>query len=414
MSSLNLATLSIQELKGAVKSLIADAYSSLVEVKSEMLELEASITKDTPKEKKAEIRKVINRIEQERLIECYNEIRQLPAIMLHGSPGIGKSDGIKQLANELGIGFKDVRLTTTDSVDLRGLPMHDTDNMVAKWLPAGFLPNKQDNAFGGIMLMDELNAVPSAIQTAAYQIVLDKKIGEYELPDGWIIIAAGNKSTDKGVVYRLPTPLANRFIHLEIVVDIPQWIEWAEKSGLDPFVVNFIKGGIDQRHRTDDAMKSILFAFDPKSPDVAFPTPRSWHNVAKLQRMRDTDFASYLKFVSGTVGRKAQGLFLAFLNHRDELPDPESVLSGVPYDMPDKYDAVYAMISMLVHAIQKNPTVERIDKFTTNFIRQFDDNNRIDLAVLAAKNLANYIDGDLYVASGELMKFIVDHRITRG
>ena len=138
-----------------------------------------------------------------------------------GSPGVGKSSIIGQLARSLNLALRDIRALLLDPVDLRGLP-YVADGR-SKWATPEFLP--QEGA--GILLLDELNSAPAMVQAAFYQLILDRRLGEYTLPDGWVIIAAGNRDGDRAHTTRMPTPLRNRFVHLEFEVDAQEWSEWA-------------------------------------------------------------------------------------------------------------------------------------------------------------------------------------------
>ena len=375
-SKLNLSTISINELKNTIRTLLTNVYDKY------------SVDNYN-----------ISSLEEAKKIALYNEIRKLPAIFIHGSPGVGKSASIKQLAEELNIGFTDVRLTTLDPVDLRGLPFHDNENKLARWLPAGFLPTDTTNENGGIILIDELNAVPPAIQSSAYQLVLDKQIGEYTVPNGWIVVCAVNKMSDRGVTYRLPTPLANRFIHVELVVDEDQWLKWAVNNNIDSFIINFIRLGLNNRYAGNSredrkAMQSALFSFNPKSVDIAFATPRSWEHTSELAPIRDVDIALYNKLVRGTIGQKLGGLFFEFINHSNELPNPEDVLNGKPYDLPDKYDSIYAMVSMLITALRRNLTLNRLTNFVNNFLLHLSETAKIDIAVIASQDVVRMLKDD--------------------
>src|SRR6266481_4177725 len=163
-------------------------------------------------------------------------IKHKQAVFLWGSPGVGKSAVIRQLATSLNLTLQDVRALLLDPVDLRGLPFLGSDGR-SKWATPEFLP--QDGE--GILFLDELNAAPAMVQASCYQLVLDRKLGEYTLPDGWAIIAAGNRDSDRAVTTRMPTPLRNRFTHLNFEVDMQEWSEWAIRAGVRPEVIAFLR-----------------------------------------------------------------------------------------------------------------------------------------------------------------------------
>ena len=148
---------------------------------------------------------------------------------LWGPPGIGKSSIVKQISTAKSLQFIDLRLSLMDPTDLKGIPFYDKHEHHSVWAPPSFLPKSGE----GILFLDELNSAPPAVQASAYQLILDRQVGEYKLPDGWAIVAAGNRETDRGVVYKMPTPLANRFVHLEMEVDVNDWKDWAFSTGIE-------------------------------------------------------------------------------------------------------------------------------------------------------------------------------------
>ena len=157
-------------------------------------------------------------------LRCLVAARQ--PVFVWGGPGIGKSAVVRQLAEGLNVPLQDVRALLLDPVDLRGLPSIASDGR-SKWSTPEFLPHDGE----GILFLDELNAAPAMVQASCYQLVLDRKLGEYSLPDGWAILAAGNRDSDRAVTTRMPTPLRNRFVHLEFEVDLQEWSEWAIRVG---------------------------------------------------------------------------------------------------------------------------------------------------------------------------------------
>jgi len=181
-----------------------------------------------------------------------------PPIMLWGPPGVGKSSIVQQVTEERGIDFLDIRLAQRDPTDLRGIPVPEDGH--AKWLQPAELP--RDGR--GIMILDELPSAPPLVQVSAYQLTFDGKIGEYELPEGWYIVCAGNRIQDRAVVHRMSSALNNRLIHVDFEANVPDWITWALGVGLDPNIIAFIQWRGDE----------LLFKFNPESEEKAFPSPR--------------------------------------------------------------------------------------------------------------------------------------------
>jgi hypothetical protein len=245
-------------------------------------------------------------------------------LFLWGPPGVGKSAITKQLAQKLKLDIIDLRLSLLDSVDLRGFP-HMRESRMHFATPI-FLPTDPNSS--GILFLDEMNAGMPSVQAAAYQLVLDRRLGEYHLPDGWAIIAAGNRETDQGVTYTMPAPLANRFIHIEYEVQFDDWRVWAMANGVKPEVVNFM-----------NFRPGLLN--DPDFDKRAFPTPRSWEFVS---RILDSGRSPIVErgLIAGAVGDGASAEFAAFLKIFRNLPNPDSILLNpkgaiVPTDLATLY-----------------------------------------------------------------------------
>ena len=153
-------------------------------------------------------------------------------IFLWGPPGIGKSDIVKQLGEELEAHVIDVRLSLWEPTDIKGIPYFDSNDGTMRWAPPSELPSmefaKKHKQI--ILFMDELNSAAPSVQAAAYQLILNRRVGTYQLPDNVVMVAAGNRETDKGVTFRMPAPLANRFVHLEMTVDWDDYFEWAAEN----------------------------------------------------------------------------------------------------------------------------------------------------------------------------------------
>ena len=244
-------------------------------------------------------------------------------LFLWGPPGVGKSSLVKQTAAARDLQVIDLRLSLLDSVDLRGFP-HMVNGRMHFATPV-FLPTDPDST--GILFLDEINAGKPDVQAAAYQLVLDRAVGEYNLPPGWSIIAAGNRETDGGVTYTMPAPLANRFVHVEYDVHFDDWRAHAINSGYRSEVVNFI------------SFRPGLLN-DPDFDKKAFPTPRSWEFVNNILDSADPIVEAGL--ISGAVGDGASAEFRGFLKIFRNLPNPDGILlnpktATVPEDLATLY-----------------------------------------------------------------------------
>lgn len=251
---------------------------------------------------------------------------------LWGPPGAGKSSVVAEIAASLKRPLRDIRAPLLDPTDLRGIPAIEDGRAV--WCPPAFLPTPDEKP--GILFFDELNAAPSLVQASLYQLTLDRRVGEYELPDGWSIIAAGNRAEDRAVTFRMPSALANRFIHLEFEVNLDDWRRWAARAGVHPLVTSFLSTRPELLHsQTQDAS--------------AFPTPRSWKMVSDTIAALET-IEGCRDVLPGVVGEGATHEFLAYCEHalkEDVLVKIVKNPGGEP--LPDGLGDLYALVSYLVH-----------------------------------------------------------------
>lgn len=316
------------------------------------------------------------------ILRCFAAKRPL---FLWGPPGIGKSDLAASLAGELGGLLVDLRMPLLEPTDLRGIPFYNKDSGKMEWAPPIDLPDAETAAQYPIVVLflDEMNAAAPAVQASAYQLILNRRVGTYKLPDNVVIIAAGNRESDKGVTYRMPAPLANRFVHLEMKVDFDSWLTWAVNNNVHKDVVGFLSFS-----------KGDLFDFDPKSASRSFATPRSWSFVSELLEEGNAD-KTLTDLVSGTIG---EGLAVKFMAHRkiaSQMPNPTDILEGKEKDLKIKeisamYSLVISMCYELKDALAKmqdkdgKPTADW-HKMADNFFRYMMDNFSVELVVMGAR-----------------------------
>jgi len=268
-------------------------------------------------------------------------------VFIWGAPGIGKSSIVKQVAKERGLEFIDLRLSLMDPTDLKGIPFFDKDNHEAVWAKPNFLP--KDPHSKGILFLDEINTAPPSVQASAYQLVLDRKVGDYALPSGWSIVAAGNNESDRGVVYRMPPPLANRFVHLDMEVDFEDWKAWAYRHDIDSAVIGFLHFD-----------KEKIFLFDSAKNEKSFPTPRSWEYVDKVLKSGVAKELLY-ETIAGAVGKESATAFLSFKAVMHELPDIEKVLGGEVCEFSTDNQLLFALVSGIVSNIYHDTQTIKID-----------------------------------------------------
>ena len=256
-------------------------------------------------------------------------------VMLWGPPGVGKSQMVAQIAARHGAPVIDIRLSQMEPSDLRGIPFR-TDGRV-EWAVPALLPDTERHGPTGILFLDEITSAPPAVSAAAYQLILDRRLGEYRIPPGWAIFAAGNRQGDRGVTYTMPAPLANRFSHFEVETNLDDWVHWAYQNAIDERVIAFL------RFRPE-----LLFDFDPAHNPVAFPSPRSWEFAHRgLQK-----FADHPQLLQGTlqacVGPAAGVELHAFVNSLDQMPDLDAIIAGEEVAVPEEIDLQYAVAAALV------------------------------------------------------------------
>lgn len=285
----------------------------------------------------------------EQLSELFSEainsniaLSKLPSVMLWGPPGVGKSDAIRQISSEIElntgkkVNVTDVRLLLFNPIDLRGIPTANEDKTLAVWLrPKIFDMDDSDNVVN-ILFLDEISAAPQSVQAAAYQITLDRTIGEHKLPDNCIVIAAGNRVTDKSVVTKMPKALANRLMHLEVSSGLESWKRWAVSNGINEKVIGYLT------FRED-----ALMNFESTNDKLAFATPRSWEMVSNLLNMSDGDVDSKFMLIAGLIGMESAIAFRTWVQVYSELPDITTIFKTAKGNIPENSDALYALVSSM-------------------------------------------------------------------
>lgn len=291
----------------------------------------------------------INTIEAEEFINHVAFRNKLP-IMLWGQPGVGKSQVVAQVTDENTGALVDIRLSQYDSVDLRGLP--DRDNGVTVWNMPSTIPFAGNPRFAHIspdtpivLFLDELNSAALSVQAVAYQLINDRAVGEHKLMDNVIVIAAGNRESDRGVTNKMPLPLANRLTHVEVGPDIKSLSRYFTKIGIPDVCVGFL-----------NFRKNLISTFDPSKPDKAFATPRTWERAFRL--FADTLMPASIKrsAIAGTVGEGNSLEFFGFIEVYDQvkgftkkvLANPESA------DLPKEGSHAYACAVCISGEMDKN------------------------------------------------------------
>lgn len=336
-------------------------------------------------------------------------------IFISGPPGIGKSDIVAQVARMQRRPLIDIRLPLMEATDIRGLPhlrdvtIRDAQGNVImneqgvpltekvfKWSNPSDLPT--DPSSRALVFFDEMSSAPPSVQAATYQIILNRRIGDYQLPEDVVIVAAGNRVKDKGVAYNMPTPLANRFIHATLNVDFDDWQEWAMSNRVHKDVVGYLT-----------FQPQDLFDFDSRRESYAFATPRSWSFVSELLyepgadgEWQDTTLNADVlgDLVRGTVGEGPALKFMTYRKQAANLPRARDILEGkVTKLMVKQMDVVYALTTALVYELTDDvnkaaeqaktdkqawsKTLEGIDYFFQFCMDNFED----EMVVMGARAL---------------------------
>lgn len=282
--------------------------------------------------------------------------RSLPPIMLRGAPGVGKSTIVRTIAEKLNIGFIDIRLAQMEPVDLRGLPVPKHDDKSVEWYVTSDLPRDPDSK--GIILFDELTSADRSLQVAAYELILDRRLGNlYKLPDGWFIVAAGNRSTDRAVATTMSSALANRLMHFDIDgSDAESWINWAITNNIHPSVTGYI------RYRPMNLLK-----MDSQNSEYGWPSPRSWERVSNIISLFEYDENILRKAVYGLIGNAVGIEFMEFYRINKKFDDVLMLMlnPNSKINIPEKSDMKYAMASAVNYLVwngsNENETKERVD-----------------------------------------------------
>ncbi len=256
-------------------------------------------------------------------------------VMLWGPPGVGKSDLVHQIGERHAVKVLDIRLSQMEPSDLRGIPFKNGQQV--DWAIPSMLPDAKRHGKNGILFLDEITSAVPSVSAAAYQLILDRRLGEYEVPPGWAIFSAGNRQGDRGVSYTMPSPLANRFSHYDVETNLDDWVAWAYHHQIDERVIGFL------RYRPE-----LLFDFDPAHNPMAFPSPRSWEFAHRAL----SKFGDQPKLLSGSlqacVGQAAGVELKAFVDSLDKMPDLDAILAGEKISPPKEIDLQYALASALV------------------------------------------------------------------
>ena len=292
---------------------------------------------------------------------------KMPSVMLWGPPGVGKSMAIREIAENIRketgkkVNITDVRLLMFNPIDLRGIPTSNKDKTLAIWLRPKIFDMDPSADVINFLFLDEISSAPISVQAAAYQIALDRVVGEHRLPDNCFVIAAGNRVSDKSVAYNMPKALANRLLHFEVLPNFESWKEWAYKNNINDKIIAYLSFKPDS-----------LMTFDPsRIDDLAFATPRSWEMVSNLLNYVYPNLNDAKNMIAGLIGKGVALEFTAFCNIYKHLPKLEDIFAGKSVVIGKDIDVLFALMTSMVAYVREH--LDDIDKIRNSFktIRRF-------------------------------------------
>ena len=316
-------------------------------------------------------------------IENGVKFSEFPSIMLWGPPGVGKSQSVRQIAKVIKektgkeVNIIDVRLLLFNPIDLRGIPTTDKEKQNAIWLKPKIFDIDESEEVVNILFLDEISSCTPAVQAAAYQITLDRTIGEHKLPDNCIVIAAGNRMNDKSVVSKMPKALANRLMHIEVEIDIDSWLKWAKENNINDIVIKFISDN-----------KNSLMLDNQFNDNLAYATPRTWEMVSKLLNNVKKLNYSLEPLISGLVGKDIALEFMRYIIVNGDIPSVENIFEGkAKYEeMTEMQNEVLKNVIINHSKLEKN-NIEKI-KNSVRYILQMP----YDYALFILKHYAKLSD----------------------
>lgn len=329
-------------------------------------------------------------------------------VLLWGPPGVGKSSTVNALAEKRRWGMIDMRLGQISPVDLRGVPVPNHETKRTAWYPPAELPDEKRDGKYGILFLDELLQAPRDVQSAALQLVLDRRLGEYRLPPEWRVVAASNRVSDKAGTYQIISSLANRFVHIPVACSMPSldindtgvevsaedWKKWALQNDVAEEIIAFI-----------NYRPNLLWR---PTGQVAFPTPRMWGDyVNKIVKHTGLNQLA----IAGCIGEGPAAEFVAFCKLRKEMPDPDAILKGEDVPAPTRPDVTYALCGALAVRIinaskSKKKEAPRCAKNVMRYITKLPT----EFQVLLLKDIFGGGAGSLFMGLPEFSEWATNHR----
>jgi len=288
-------------------------------------------------------------------------IKQNLVPYIQASPGVGKSDIVRSIAEEYNLKLIDIRLSQCEPQDLQGLIAYTEDKSKFKYVPLDLFPIEESpkGYKGTLIFFDEFSSASLSTQAAAYRVVLDKEVGQYKLAPNTFIICAGNLITDRAIVNRLSTAMQSRLIHLELEVSTQEWLKWAMLNNIDPRIIAYI-----------NFKPNALQVFKPDHTDTTFPCPRTYHFLSLLIKDEPINIKT-LPLIVGSIGESEGRQFKTFVEIFDELPTIEEIISDpINSKLSSKPAVMYAIGSLISYHITNN-NAEQLFKYVDRMPLEF-------------------------------------------
>lgn len=302
----------------------------------------------------------VNTLKEALLAQFLDPTLRSRATMLWGTRGVGKSSVVQQVAIEASVPLIDLRLTTIEPVDLRGALFADDTLRKTIWFPPEFLPTPDQPQ--GILFLDELTAADQRLQTSAYSLILDRRVGDYQLPDGWMIVAAGNAAFHGAVSYDMGTALADRLFHFHVQSVIEAFLDYALSHDLAPEVMAFLQIRPD---KLDDTAQQLA------QDHLTGASPRGWEDVSRVLKSSLKETQKQL-FIQARIGAANAAEFLAAIREIQAGSNVVELLNAERGDattalLPKSLDALYGLVYALASAAHDAPKINRIIEIVEQF-----------------------------------------------
>lgn len=271
-----------------------------------------------------------------------------------GKGGIGKTESIENLARELDIGYIDIRLLTYSEVDLKGIPYPDEGHTKTIWLQNDILPRVDRDGADGVLVFDEITSTFRSVRTAAYQLLNERRLGEYVLPEGWMVVCLGNGEEDGGDYQGLEGNFANRCSMFNVVSSMEDWKTWALSHDINYLVTAYISW-----------MPSDLHTYNPDSTEnLVFASPRSWEAVSNILNIRgfdEKDEITQLR-INSNIGQRVGGKFAAFCRYKKSAVEPADILAGVKVPTIKSEEVLFMTIQGVIKLMSDAIKLDRANK----------------------------------------------------